>query len=170
MRFFNMILLSTLSTLSPMISAKNIVATTTFNSLKSLVGDWQGRDGDRVVSVNYRLTANDSALVETWTMSPTRESITIYTLDGERLIATHYCPQGNQPRLRLRRQDADGKLQFQFLDGTGLQDKTASHQHAMWIKIDSADSFTRSETYIQNGTKFDPAKPSDEVIQFERTK
>jgi hypothetical protein len=170
MRFFNAILLSTLSTLSPLLSAKDHLAAAAFSSLKSLVGDWQGRDGDRVVSVSYRLTANDSALVETWTMSPTRESMTIYTLDGERLIATHYCPQGNQPRLLLRRQDADGKLQFQFLDGTGMQDKTASHQHAMWIKIDSTDGFTRSETYIQNGAKFDPAKPSDEIIHFARVK
>ena len=74
-----------------------------FQALKSLVGAWQGRtEAGRTFLVSYRLTANDTVLVETWTMSPTRQSMTVYHMDGDGLIATHYCPQGNQPRLQYR--------------------------------------------------------------------
>ena len=43
----------------------------------------------RFSSIEIWLVANESALVETWTMSPTRQSMTVYTLDGDRLLATH---------------------------------------------------------------------------------
>ena len=73
-----------------------------FARLSGLVGAWNGTLPDgRVHAVSYRLTAGDTVLVETWTMSPTRESMTMYHLDGDALIATHYCPQGTQPRLQL---------------------------------------------------------------------
>jgi hypothetical protein len=45
--------------------------------LKSFVGDWQGvTESGRQFLVNYRLTVNDTVLVETWTMSSTRQSMT----------------------------------------------------------------------------------------------
>ena len=56
-----------------------------FQALKAVVGDWQGRaESGRTFLVNYRLIANDSVLVETWTMSPTRNSMTVYHMDGGR--------------------------------------------------------------------------------------
>jgi hypothetical protein len=147
----------------------NRLAQSTYAKLSALVGDWQGQYADgRKLSVTYRLTANNTALVETWTMSPTRESMTIYTLDGDRLLATHYCPQGNQPRLQLSRLDAQGKYQFEFVDGGNLQKPDASHQHQMWLKLESADRFSRSEIYVQNGSQFDPTKAKDEVVTFTR--
>lgn len=59
-----------------------------FRALQGLVGDWQGRtESGRAFRVSYRLIANDSVLVESWTMSPTRTSMTVYHMDGENLIA-----------------------------------------------------------------------------------
>jgi hypothetical protein len=82
-----------------------------FQSLKALVGDWQGRTAaGRTFLVSYRLIANDSVLVESWTMSPTRTSMTVYHMDGDALIATHYCPQGNQPRLQYRPEFSSERL------------------------------------------------------------
>ena len=122
-----------------------------FNELATLVGEWEGRySNGRSHQVSFALTANDSVIVETWSMSPTRRSLTLYALDGERLIATHYCPQGNQPRLVLTGQDANHDYHFAFLDGTSLQDPQGSHQHALQIHIDSAQAFSRSESYVSN--------------------
>ena len=124
-----------------------------FQSLKALVGEWQGRtEAGRTFLVSYRLIANDSVLVESWTMSPTRTSMTVYHMDGDTLIATHYCPQGNQPRLQYRPELSGQRLEFSFRDATNLPDANVAHQHAFSIQIGpGADVFTRNETYVEHG-------------------
>lgn len=131
----------------------DVTAADAFKQLTSLNGDWEGKFPDgRSHTVSYRLTASCSVLVETWTLGPNRESMTLYSIDGSHLIATHYCPQGNQPRLRLVQGNDSTKLSFEFLDGSNLQVQGKAHQHAFWLRIDGPNSFTRSETYVENGS------------------
>src|SRR5439155_11501599 len=128
-------------------------AATTFEKLSTLVGQWEGKTtSGRSQHVSYRLTAAGSALVETWTLGPDRESLTLYHLDGDRLLADHYCPQGNQPRLQLTSSAEPGAFAFEFREGANLDVKGKAHQQAFWIKIDNSGSFTRSETYVENGS------------------
>lgn len=136
-------------------------ARATFDALRGLVGEWRGMFADgRAHTVSYRLTANGTVLVETWTMSPTRESMTLYAMDGDRLLATHDCPQGNQPRLRWVGVDTGGRHRFDFLDGTHLQDPEGFHQHDFWMKLDGDARFTRAERYVPNAG--DDASTTDE--------
>jgi len=125
-----------------------------FARLRSLVGKWEGTFEDgRPHSVSYRLTASGSVLVETWTLGAARESLTLYHLDGDALVATHYCPQGTQPRLQLTgKSDSPERLSFVFRDGGNLQVPGKSHQHAFWIEPKGPDVFVRSETYVENGS------------------
>jgi hypothetical protein len=120
-----------------------------FARLKGLVGEWRGqRPGGGEILVAYRLSAGGSVLVETWDLGPGGESLTIYHMNGGELMATHFCPQGNQPRLGLR-QVAGTRFDFAFLDATGV--KTGQGvQHAFWIEIAADGTFTRSETYVQD--------------------
>ena len=119
-----------------------------FEQLKSLVGEWRGQRPDgREVGVTYRLSAADSVLVETWTLGPEQEALTVYHMDGSELLATHFCPQGNQPRLRMRRA-AGSRFDFTFQDATGI-DPGQAVQHAFWIEIGADGTITRSETYVQ---------------------
>ena len=47
--------------------------------------------------------------------------LTVFHLDGDRLILTHYCMAGNQPRMQATSYDAKkGEIRFQFLDATNL--------------------------------------------------
>jgi hypothetical protein len=93
----------------------NVTTADAFKQLTSLNGNWEGKFPDgRSHTVSYRLTAAGSVLVETWTLEPNRESMTLYSIDGSHLIATHYCPQGNQPRLRLVQGNDSTKLSFEF--------------------------------------------------------
>lgn len=61
---------------------------------------------------SYRSVSNGSALVETFTSSSGKETLSVYHHDGPALMLTHYCAQGNQVRLRAeperraRRHDA----------------------------------------------------------------
>ena len=138
-----------------------------FKQLNSLLGDWEGKfPNGHSHRVSYRLTAGDSVLVETWSLAPGRESMTLYHLDGKKLIADHYCPQGNVPRLELFATDND-KLNFKFRDGTNLHVKDKAHQHAFWIQLRGKDSFARSETYVDNGSsapEIAATKPSDTIF------
>ena len=108
-------------------------------------------ESGRQFLVGYRLTANDTVLVESWTMSPTRQSMTVYHMDGEALIATHYCPQGNQPRLQYSVETSNERLHFAFQDATNLLDPNVAHQHEFWIRRHADGSFARNETYLENG-------------------
>ncbi len=140
----------------------------TFERLSSLAGRWEAEAGDRRIQVDIRLSAGGSALVETWTLSPSRESLTIYTRDGERLLATHYCPQGNQPRLRFAGIDSEGRYRFDFVDGGNLQDPLGQHQHALWTRFDDENQFTRGETYVRNGATAEATEPTEDLLVFRR--
>jgi hypothetical protein len=145
--------LAALAVLCTPAAAQTLRADEAFQSLKALAGDWQGRtEAGRTFLVSYRLIANDTVLVESWTMSPTRTSMTVYHMDGDALIATHYCPQGNQPRLEYRPEQSGDRLAFSFRDATNLPTPNAAHQHAFWIEIaPGVSAFTRDETYVENG-------------------
>ena len=151
----------------------DVTAADAFKQLTSLVGEWQGRFPDgRAHAVSYRLTAGGTVLVETWTLAPNRESMTLYSISGSDLLATHYCPQGNQPRLRLARGGRSDRLRFQFMDGGNLDVPGKSHQHAFWVRFDGPNSYTRSETYVPNGST--PAEVSatreEPAITYTRSK
>ena len=143
-----------------------------FGRIGDLVGDWEGTLPDgRTHRVNYRWTAGNGALVETWTLGPGRESMTIYHRDGEELLATHYCPQMTFPRLRLVDPMAE-RLDFVFMDGANLQDPVKSHQQAFSIRFVAADAFERSETYVVNGAKPEEiaAAKADTPVTFKRVR
>jgi hypothetical protein len=119
-----------------------------FERLKGLAGQWRGRRPDgREVAVAYRLSACGSVLVETWDLGPGREALTVYHKDGGGLIASHFCPQGNQPRLRMIRA-AEARFDFAFLDSTGVEPGQAV-QREFWVEFGPDGSFTRGETYVE---------------------
>lgn len=139
-----------------------------FARLGGLAGDWEGTfSNGRRHTVNYRLSAGGTALIETWALAPGRESLTIYTLDGNNLVATHYCPQGTQPRLKLVA-EREGRLQFELLDGGSLQVPGRSHQQTFWLQWNGGDTLARSETYVENGAAKADAKAEDELVEYRR--
>jgi hypothetical protein len=114
--------------------------------LKELTGQWSGvRPDGREVGVSYRSTALGSALVETWQLGPGIEALTVYHCDGADLMVTHFCPLGNQPRLRLSRCDGD-RFHFEYQDASGLT-PGAAHQQSFWLRLIAPDAFEREETY-----------------------
>ncbi len=133
-----------------------------FQSLKKLIGNWQGTNEDgQWVGVRYEMTANGTALVENWTFHNQMKALTIYHMDGRALMAMHYCPIGNQPRLDLKHRSADGTLAFECVSATHLKTFKDPHEHAFDLKMNKDDTLYRSETYVEtdgrlkrNGTLF----------------
>jgi hypothetical protein len=70
-------------------------------------------------TVNYKLISGESVLVETWGVGSGRETMTVFHADHEDLLLTHYCAQGNQPRLRAAMASMNTVV-FHFADVTNL--------------------------------------------------
>src|SRR5687767_712785 len=67
-------------------------ASAAFEKLKSLVGEWQGKSPEGVeASLTYQLISGGTAVMET--LKPANEPgmVTIYHLNGDRVMMTHYC-------------------------------------------------------------------------------
>ncbi|MCB1554795.1 MAG: hypothetical protein KDJ14_13385 [Xanthomonadales bacterium] len=140
-----------------------------FDALKPLVGTWRPADKpDSALTVTFELIANDSVLVEHW-HSPTQQSMTVYHRDGDALLATHYCPQGNQPRLALSRTEADGSLRFEFRDGTNVN-VPGGHHEALLTLHHAGDELTRGEVYAGNAEPFDASAAQPELTRFVRVR
>lgn len=121
-----------------------------FTQLKSLVGVWEKEGSTNSnFNISFELTANDTTLIETWNNKGKKHSLTLYHLNGANLMATHYCPQGNQPRLHLSKSSTLGNISFEYLDSTNLKNLDDSHQHSLGFGISkSTNKVHRRETYL----------------------
>jgi hypothetical protein len=138
---------------APPAGAADGSARVAFERLKTLVGEWRGTSAKgRTFGITYRLSAGDTVLVETWALASGRESLTLYHLDGDDLLATHYCPIGNQPRLKLRPWTGGDSFDFAFVSATNLPDAKAAHQDSFRLELVDPAHIARSETYLENGT------------------
>jgi hypothetical protein len=102
-----------------------------WDKLKTLVGDWkgtyvgadggEGADGMGEVRISYRLVSNGTTLMETMDSGHDTSMITMYHVDGSRILATHYCAAGNQPRMAAAGLSPDGRtLTFRFVDASNV--------------------------------------------------
>jgi hypothetical protein len=84
-----------------------------------LPGRWRGEIDGHPIVVEYRVSSRGSIVLETWMPGTPAETITAYHLDRDRVMLTHYCAQGNQPRLRLV-ESAGGRYTFTRFDATNV--------------------------------------------------
>ncbi|MBB6521774.1 hypothetical protein [Pseudoteredinibacter isoporae] len=129
-----------------------------FGNMKSLAGTWavEGKEESNF-RIDFELISNETVLVETWRRGSKKHSMTMYHLDGDTLLATHYCPQGNQPRLQLSKTSTAQLLSFDFLDATNLPSMDNSHQHSLGFELDKTfNKLLRKESYLsKSGEKYD---------------
>ena len=107
-----------------------------FEKLKSLAGTWdtKGPDGSPA-TVTYTVVSNGTAVMETIAHSDEPDMISMYTVDGDHLMMTHYCAVGNQPRMKASVPAGDVKeLKFTFVDGLNMK-KSDMHMHALDMKF-----------------------------------
>jgi hypothetical protein len=110
-------------------------AAAAFDRLKLLVGEWKGDAGSGGSSLSYELVANGTALIERESGGGRPTMMTMYHRDGDRLLLTHYCMAGNQPRMQARYDRAMGEIAFDFVDATNLANPEATHMHNVTIRF-----------------------------------
>ncbi len=71
-----------------------------FDYLKTLDGNWVVDGGDEgSFGWEFDVTSRGTVVTERLKVGATTEMTTVYHLDGNALVAAHYCQLGNQPRL-----------------------------------------------------------------------
>ena len=116
-----------------------------WEKLKTLVGTWQSTTAGHpgAVTITFKLVSNGSSLMETMDMpGHSEEMITMYAPDAPsgRIVATHYCSAGNQPRMAAAGLDGS-RLDFQFLDATNVVDPNGELMRGLEIRFQDADHF-----------------------------
>lgn len=124
--------------------------------LKALAGTWKGKGGeagsDKTFDavITYRVTGAGSAVVETIGPGTEHEMVTVYHLDGDDLLLTHYCAAGNQPTMRAVKSDAADTLAFDFVRGSNMK-PTDMHMHSARIRLAGPDKVVGDWVSWQGG-------------------
>jgi hypothetical protein len=125
-----------------------------FERFKSLAGEWQGTSTNGWTEKStYRVIAGGSCVMNTsFDAHPNETMVTIFHMDGEHLMLTHYCIAKNQPRMRATEISEDGRtVVFTFLDATNLSSRDKGHMDKAMYRFETDDRFTSQWTWYQNG-------------------
>jgi hypothetical protein len=128
-----------------------------FARLRALAGEWRGESGDgKEVYLTYEVTGKQSAVIERYRhffkgQMMEDEMLTIYHLDGEQLMLTHYCTLGNQPRMQARIDDAAGTIVFEYVGATNLPHPDALRMCGVTFEFHDTDRFR--QTWYWDGKK-----------------
>jgi hypothetical protein len=151
-----------------------------FDKLKTLAGSWEAHvtlvppqpemgDGT-LMQLSLRVTSRGNALVHEMKQLGTPDDpahydhpVTMFYLDGDRLLLTHYCDAGNRPRMVARTSPDGKKVEFDFVDVAGSTEYGHMH-HAVFTFLD-ANHHIEDWTYMMPGDK-----PVRAHLDLQRTK
>jgi hypothetical protein len=144
LRTFAALILLLTASLAP---ASEPTAATTFEKMKQLAGKWEVNWEGKPMTTTMAVISEGSALMQS---EEQENMVTMFHLDGPRLMVTHYCAAKNQPRL-VGTPRPDGSIEFRFLDATNLSEPNAGHMHRMILTFKDADHFTEEWFFFKDG-------------------
>ena len=123
-----------------------------FDQLKTLSGSWEGKNSEgKPLLVTFEDTAAGSALLSEIHGDGPQNMVSMIHLDGSRLVLTHYCSVGNQPRM-AGTASPDGKtITFDFFDATNLATPDAGHMQRVVIAMLDPGHHTEDWTFNNHG-------------------
>jgi hypothetical protein len=134
--------------------------------MKTLAGSWQGMVMDIPISFTISAASSGTAIMHEGNTSggrPPNHEITMFYLDGSRLLATHYCDAGNRSQLEGK-MSLDGKaIEFSFLDVAGST--RGGYLKDMVLTMIDADHHNVGITFVMPD-----GKPIQLRGEFQRTK
>ena len=94
-----------------------------FEKLKTLAGTWQGSFMGMSINLTMRVTSSGNAILHEAISSRSDDPITMFYVEGDRLLATHYCDSGNRPRMEGKMSPDGKKIEFTLVDIAGTTHK-----------------------------------------------
>jgi hypothetical protein len=126
-----------------------------FDRLKTLEGEWIEATPTKTAKGKaasiYKLTAGGSAIAETLFPDTNHEMLSVYRLDGDSLLLSHYCCMGNQPLMRAKLGANSDELVFQFAGGCNIDPAKDSYIHDGSIRFVGSDRLHTEWTYFIDG-------------------
>jgi len=121
-----------------------------FATVKTLPGTWEGNTQKGPVQVTFKVTGGGSAVMSE--ILGKEDMISMFHLDGpNRLVLTHYCAAGNQPRMQAET-SADGKtITFTYFDATNLASPDAGHMQKMILTVIDENHHTEEWVFVDHG-------------------
>jgi hypothetical protein len=134
-----------------------------FEQLKTLVGSWEGKNEGGPVKITYTLVSGGTALMERMQPATEAEMITMYSADGDKIVVTHYCSEGNQPSMKTETLKATAnKYSFSLVSVSGLKSPDAGHMTGLVLTLLDKDHLKQEWTYTDKG------KTSTNSFEFSR--
>lgn len=123
--------------------------------MKKLAGTWveadkDGKPTDKVVSV-IRVTAGGSTVHETTFPGQPMEMVSVYHMDKNDLVMTHYCMLGNQPRMKADPKSPANQIRWTFAGGSNLDPAKDTHMHGATVTFVDDDHIEISGEAWENG-------------------
>ncbi len=138
----------------PIPAAKDSSSGEAFAQLaRFLVGKWNGVHQGTEITLTYTLTASDSALMEEFRPKEGPVMITMFSVDGDHLLATHYCSAGNQPHMATETitEPESQQVAFTLTHVTGLKTPEDWHNIGLALMLEDDDHLTQEWTYQFKG-------------------
>ena len=114
-------------------------------------GTWEGKSAERrPVQVTFKVTAGGSAVMSE--ILGKEDMISMFHMDGpNRLLLTHYCGAGNQPRMQASVSPNGKTITFTFVDATNLATPDAAHMQSMILTLLDENHHTEEWTFADHG-------------------
>jgi hypothetical protein len=126
-----------------------------FDTMKSITGNWEGKDSQGgAVAVSNRVTAGGSAVVselKTTMHGKAEDMISMINMDGDRVLLTHYCSAGNQPRMQAAISPDGKSITFTFVDATNLSSPDAPHMKSVTFNFIDENHHTEEWHFAMQG-------------------
>jgi len=126
-------------------------AESAFEFLKSMNGTWQRTGGNHDYGTKspmstFRVSGAGSSVVETIFPNDPSEMVSVYHMDGNDLLLTHYCALHNAPVMKFQKTTKPGEIKFVFKGGTNFDPKVDMHVHEGYMKV--ANDKTIKATFV----------------------
>ena len=120
-----------------------------------MVGNWKGTqdtpDGKEDVTVEYNLSSAGTILTEKLMPGTPHEMFSIYHGDTNRVLMTHYCAFGNQPRMKMVKTNRPNTYKFVYMDGTSIRSIKDPHMHQLTLTMLNKNHITHEWVFYENG-------------------
>ena len=105
--------------------------------------------GRSVVTVKTK--AAGSAVVHQYAQGTPGEMETVFHMDGDQLLLTHYCALQNAPVLKFVKTNKPGEIKFEFQGGTNFDPSVDAHLHASTFIVKDANTIEQNSTVYAGG-------------------
>jgi len=134
------------------------VAEIAFERFKSLAGSWSAEStkGWSTEQITFEVLAKGSVVMSRTVFedAPENTMVTLYTLDGDNLVLTHYCESRTQPHLMATEIDADAvTLKFAFQRGGNMASRDVGHMDSSVFQFVDENEFTSKWSWYQDGNE-----------------